>query len=256
MKTAGIDVGFDMVKVAIAMDGEIVAKTAGEAGCIDRENNITKLYDEALAAAGLKSGEIDKVVATGIGKHSVGFASSHVSDAVALAKAAGHFFSGATSVMDVGADKTLLVTLDGGEITEIVRNQKCMAGLGLILDVMADRLGYTLDEVSMFQPGADMGLFVNDGCPVFAELDSLEALNKGFPGDRVMGAVINTVAIRLSSILRDKVLPDKQTTVMLGGVSRNTAVVNGLKSRSGIDFIIPEDAVYGNAIGCALLARS
>jgi len=254
MKTAGIDVGFDMIKVAIAADGKILATASGEAGCIGRESNISELYNAALADAGFKPDEIEEVISTGIGKHSVGFASRRVSDAIALAKAAKYFSGDATSVIDIGADKTLLVTLGDDGITEIVRNQKCMAGLGLILDVMANRLGYTLDEVSGFQPGADKGLFINDGCPVFAELDSLEQLNKGCPKDQVMGAVINTVAVRLNAILRDKVLPAKKTTVLLGGVSRNTAVVNELKARSGIDFKIPEDAVYGSAIGCALLA--
>jgi len=254
MKTAGIDVGFDMIKIAIAVDGKIVAKAAGEAGCIGREGNIDKLYEEALAAAGLKAEDIDKVVSTGIGKFSVKFAADQISDAAAGAKAAKFFFGGATSVVDIGADQTRVVTMDGEAISEIVLNQKCMAGLGLALDVMSNRLGYTLDDISKFEAGADKGTFVNDGCPVFAELDSFEELNKGTPKDQVMGAVINTIVVRLNAILHDKIVPAKDTTVLIGGVSKNTAVINGLKARSGVDFIIPEDAVYGGAIGSALFA--
>ena len=256
MKTAGIDVGFDMIKVAVMDDGKIVAKTIGEAGCIGREGNIDKLYGEALAAVGLKAEDIRKVVATGIGNFSVGFAADYISDAVADANAARFFFKGAASVVDVGADKTRLVTLDpdGDGIREAVQNQKCMAGLGLALDVISNRLGYTLDDISKFEAGADNGTIVNDGCPVFAELDSLEELNKGTPKEQVMGAVINSVIIRLNAILRDKVMPSKEKTVLLGGVSRNAAVISGLEARSGVKFMIPEDAVYGSAIGCALSA--
>lgn len=256
MKTAGIDVGFDMTKVAIAVDGKVVAKALGESGCIGREGNIEKLYAQALSEAGLKADDIEKVIATGIGKFSVKFASDHISDALADAKAAKFFFDGATSVVDVGADETVVVTLDGDNITEIVENQKCMAGLGLVLDVTSHRLGYSLDEISQFAADADKGTFVNDGCPVFAELDSLEELNKGTPREQVMSAVINTVVVRLNAILRDKAMPSKDATVLLGGVAKNAAVVSRLKARSGVDFIIPDDAVYGGAIGCAIFAAS
>ena len=254
MKTAGIDVGFDTIKVAVLDDGKVIAKSIGEAGCIGREDNIGKLYEEALAAACLKAGDIEGVTATGIGKFSVKFATSYISDAIAEANAARFFFESAASVVDIGADKTHVVILEGDGIKEVVLNQKCMAGLGLVLDVISHRLGYTLDDISKFKEGADKGTIVNDGCPVFAEMDSLEELNKGTPIEQVMGAVINSVVVRLSSILRDKVMPSKDKTVLLGGVSGNAAVISGLKARSGVDFIIPEDAVYGSAIGCALVS--
>ena len=254
MKTAGIDVGFDTIKVVIADDGKIVAKAIGEAGCMDRAANIEKLYNEALSSAGLKTADVDKVAATGIGKFSVGFADDRISDAVAQAKAARHFHEGAASVVDVGADKTHVVILENGGISEVVLNQKCMAGLGLMLDVMANRLGYTLEEVSGMEAIAGNGVAVNDGCPVFAELDSLEALNRGVPKEEVMNAVIDAAVYRINSILHDKIRPDSENTVLLGGVSANAALVSRLKERSGISFIVPEDAVYGGAIGCALAA--
>ena len=254
MKTAGIDVGFDSIKVAVMDGGKVVAKATGVSGCIGRVATIEKLYNEALAAAGFKADDVEKVFATGTGRFDVKFAADQITDAIAGAKAAKFFFDGVTNVVDIGADQTRVVALDGDKFKEVTLNQKCMAGLGLALDVMSDRLGYTLDEVSKFPAGADKGTFVNDGCAVFAELDSLEELNKGTPKDQVMGAVINTVVIRLNSILHDKVMPAKDTTVLLGGVSRNAAVINGLKARSGVNFIIPEDAVYGGAIGCALAA--
>ena len=254
MKTAGIDVGFDTIKAVIVDDGKVVAKAAGEAGCIGRAGNIDKVYNDALESAGLKAGDISKVVAAGIGRFSVTFANDYISDAIAEANAARYFHSGAASVVDIGADKTHVVILEEGGVKEVVLNQKCMAGLGLLLDVMAYRLGYALDEVSGFSANADDSVRVNDGCPVFAELDSLEALNTGAPKAQVMSAVIDTVVYRVNSILHDKIKPDSGNTVLLGGVSANTAVVSRLKARSGIDFIIPEDALYGGAIGCALAA--
>jgi len=122
MKTAGIDVGFDRIKVVIADDGKIVGKAIGEAGCLGREDNINKLYEEALAAAGLKAGDVEKVVSTGIGKFNVKFSADQISDAAAAAKAAKYFNSDAKSVVDAGADQTRVVTLDRDSVTEIVLN--------------------------------------------------------------------------------------------------------------------------------------
>ena len=257
MKTAGIDVGFDTIKIVI-MDGDkVLAKATGASGCAARVKAIENLYAEALASAGLKAEDIENVVASGVGKYDVKFASDRITDAMAGAKAAKYFMPEAKAVVDVGADQTRVVTLnDEGKAVEIVLNQKCMAGLGLALDDYSYRMGFTLDEISAFPAGADKGTFVNDGCRVFAELDALEELNNGTPKDQVMGAIINTVIVRLNSILHDKVMPGKDTTVMIGGVTKNAAVVNGLKARSGVDFKVPEDAIYGAAIGCALTAAT
>jgi activator of 2-hydroxyglutaryl-CoA dehydratase len=110
----------------------------------------------------------------------------------------------------------------------------------------------TLDEISALPPDAAAGFTVNDGCVVFIELDSLELLNEGAAPAQVAGAVNDAIAVRLNMILNDKTAPAKDTTVLIGGVAKNAAVVNALKARSGIGFVIPADAEYGCALGCAL----
>jgi benzoyl-CoA reductase subunit D len=95
---------------------------------------------------------------------------------------------------------------------------------------------------------------VNDGCSVFAELDALGLLNRNTPREEVARAIIEAVAVRVNAILNDKIKPAKDATVLVGGVSKNTAVVNALKRRSGINFVIPEQAEYAGALGAALIA--
>jgi activator of 2-hydroxyglutaryl-CoA dehydratase len=70
----------------------------------------------------------------------------------------------------------------------------------------------------------------------------------------VAQAIIEAVAVRVNSILNDKIKPPKDTTVLVGGVAKNKAVINALKRRSGIDFLIPDQAEYAGALGAALIA--
>jgi activator of 2-hydroxyglutaryl-CoA dehydratase len=81
--------------------------------------------------------------------------------------------------VDIGANQTLVVTLgDNHTIIEAVMNQKCSAGLGLMLRLMARRLGMTIEELSELSLDAADGVMVNDGCRVFAELDAIDLLTR------------------------------------------------------------------------------
>ncbi|MDR1206270.1 MAG: acyl-CoA dehydratase activase [Peptococcaceae bacterium] len=257
MITAGIDVGLEAIKIVIVKDGEVAGKAQGLSGGAGREQAVGRLWDEALKEAGIGASDVQKVAATGAGKYDVAFADKTVTEPIAGARAARYYLPGATSVVDAGASQTRVVTLrEGGEIEEVALNQKCGAGLGSQLRYLARRLEMTLDEISALPPDAAAGFTVNDGCVVFIELDSLELLNEGAAPTQVAGAVNDAIAVRLNMILNDKITPAKDTTVLIGGVAKNAAVVNALKARSGIGFVIPADAEYGCALGCALLAGS
>jgi len=255
MITAGIDAGFESIKIAIMKDGAVVGKSTRLSGGSGRPAAIKTLLDAALANAGLAAGDVEKVIATGAGKHDVPFANGMVTEPVASAKAARHFLADATSIVDIGADQTRVVTLsEGDRIVEIALNQKCAAGIGTLLKYMARRLEMTLDEMSALVPGKAGDSLVNDGCVVFAELDALELLNRGVPKDEVAAAIVEAMTVRANMVLNDKIVPAQKTTVLTGGVALNKAFVNAIKARSGIDFVVPADAVYGCALGAALIA--
>lgn len=256
MITAGIDVGLENIKAVILNDGKVAARGTGLSGGAGRAGSVEKVWNETLAAGGFSLPDIGRVVATGQGKYDVSFANDRVVEPVADARATRFLYPSSASMVDIGADQTRLVILgDGESIQEIVLNQKCAAGLGIFLKTMARRLNMTLEEMSLISPNDNKKeVSVHDGCAVFAELDALSLLNRNIPCEDVARAIIEAVAVRVNSILNDKVKPAKDTTVLVGGVSRNTAFVNSLKKRSGIDFLIPEKAEYAGALGAALIA--
>jgi predicted CoA-substrate-specific enzyme activase len=255
MITAGIDAGLMNTKIVVLRDGEVIARASGATGGGGRREAINKVWDDALNAAGAAVSEVNLTVATGMGKEDVTFSGGTVVESVAAARAARFLYPGAASVVDAGADQTRVVTLgEGASITEVVMNQKCMAGLGLLLETAADRLEMTLEEMSALGPEFGDPIPLNDGCPVFAEQGALELLNRGVPKREVADAVTNVVVVRLLSILNDKIKPKKDGTALIGGLAKNAAVTERLRRCSGIDFLIPEAAEYGGALGAAVFA--
>jgi benzoyl-CoA reductase subunit D len=253
MITAGIDVGIESLKAVILKDGKVLARGTGLSGGANRAGAVEQVWGEALAAAKLKPADVGKVIATGQGKNDVRFAQERVTEPAADARAARFLYPQATSVVDIGADQVRVATLGPqNNILEVVLNQKCAAGLGIFLKSMARTLGMMLEEMSSIS-GTGKAV-VNDGCSVFAEMDALGLLNRNVPREDIARAIIEAVAVRVNSILNDKIKPAKDTTVLVGGVSRNQALVNALKRRSGINFIIPEQAEYAGALGTALMA--
>jgi predicted CoA-substrate-specific enzyme activase len=253
MITAGIDVGIENVKVVILKDGKVVGRGTALSGGANRGKAAEKAYIDALAMAKIKPADVGKVVATGQGKQDVSFAYDHVTEPVADARVARFLFPQAASVVDIGADQVRVITLgEGDKITEVAMNQKCAAGLGILLRSMARTLGMTLDEMS--RVSGDGGTVVNDACAVFAEMDAFSLLNRNVPRADIAQAVIEAAAVRINSVLNDKIKPDKANTVLIGGVGLNKALVKALKKRSGINFLIPEQAEYAGALGAALMA--
>jgi predicted CoA-substrate-specific enzyme activase len=254
MITAGIDVGIENTKVVILKDGKVVGRATALSGGANRARSAEQALKDALAADRISPSDVGKIVATGQGKGDLAFAADRVVEPVADARAARFLYPQAACVVDVGADQVRVVALGPQDkISEVVMNQKCAAGLGILLKSMARTLGMTLDEISRLS-GDGGAAVVNDACAVFAEMDALGLLNRGTPREDIARAVTEAVAVRLNSILHDKFDPDKNATVLVGGVGRNKAVVAALKKRSGISFVIPEQCEYAGALGAALIA--
>ena len=259
MITAGVDVGFETIQAVIIQDGKILGRACGLSAGGYQTYRVEAVWQEALTFAKITANDVEKVAATGEGKEVVAFAQKRITEPLAEAKAGKYYFPQATSVVDVGADQVRVVTIGqkDGAIDEFVLNQKCAAGVGAFLkDFAIRRLGWTLEQLSALPHNVAGDSMVSDGCRVFAELDALSLLNHGKSPQVVAGAVVEAMAVRISSVLKDKVRPARDTTVLLGGVAKNKALVAALQVRTGISFLIPDDACYGCAVGAALIAAN
>ena len=254
MISVGIDIGIENVKAVVVQDGQIKGRAKARSGGAGRNAAAEAARQAALDEAGLTAADIAGTVATGKGKFDVAFANRQVTEAVAAAKAAKHLRPDATCVMGLGADEMLVLTFaPEGNIGEAVLNEKCAAGVGSFLRKMAMFLDLTQDEMGGLPPIAPDGPTVNDGCVVFAELDALSLLNRGVPPTAVASALTDAAAIRACTVINDITIPALDCVVLVGGLTKNAAFVEALKARSGLDFVIPDDAEYAGALGAALL---
>lgn len=258
MITAGIDVGIENIKVVVLNDGTVIGIGTARSGGAGRRKAVDQTWNDTLKAAGITAGDVGKVVATGQGKGDVSITESRITEPLADAQAAKFLYPNvARSVVDIGADQVRVITLDKkGAITEVVMNQKCAAGIGTFLRTVARRLGYTLDEMSHIEGNTDGFKEVNDACSVFATLDAINLLHDGVVRSDIAQAIHRAMAVRINSVLNDKVKPGRDTTVLMGGVARNPAVIAALAERSGIKFMIPEQPEYAGAFGAALEAAA
>lgn len=255
MITAGIDLGIESIKVVILKDENVISRSIASTGGVDRGENAEKAWQEALKSAGIKEEEVSKVVATGQGKYDARFAVERVVEPVAAARVARFLYPSARAVVDAGADQVRVVIMESsGKITETVLNQKCGAGIGIFLRSIARRLGLSLEEMSKMTGKAKNKVMVNDSCAVFAELDAIALVQDDIPLQDIVQAIHEAMAVRINSVLNDKIVPDQNKTVLVGGLARNEGIVKALKKCSGNKFMIPADPEYACALGAALIA--
>lgn len=247
--------GLAYAKAVVLRDGAVIGRAMGRSGGVRRSENAARIWAEALKDAGVDAGEVARVFATGKGRYDVPFRDDQYTEPVCAAKAAAAFCPGASMVIDAGADEILAVTLEaGGRIREVTYNQKCSAGCGLMLESIADRLEYSLEELGQVDLDVDSPAVVSDGCMPFAELDALGLLNRGVSREAVAAAVLRSAAVRASVVLQDVTRPDTSCVAIMGGLTQNAAFLQALEAQTGLEFQIAADAVYLMAAGAALMA--
>jgi predicted CoA-substrate-specific enzyme activase len=253
MITAGIDLGIETVKAVILKDGQVIARSIALSGGANRSQSAEQVWNQALAAAGLKASDVSQVVATGQGKNDVKFATKKTVEPVADARAARFLYPSARSVVDAGADQVRVAALDAGDkILEVVMNQKCAAGLGLLYRSMARTLGTTVEEMGKVM-GDPPVKAASDICPVFAELDAIAMIHNNIPLKDIILAIHEATAVKINAIMNDKIKPQRNTTVLIGGLARNQGLVKALERRAGIKFLIPDQPEFACALGAAMI---
>ncbi len=254
MITGGIDMGLENIKAVVLKDGKVIGKACGHAGGVKRPEHAAEVWKAALNEAGVKEEDVSCILATGKGKYDVPFAKTVYTEPICLMEGAALLDPKATMVMSLGADETLIITLKDGKINETTFNQKCSAGFGIMLEVIADRLGMSFEELGKVDLSKAADAKVNDGCMVFAEMDALSLLNKGLEKEAVAAAAVKSAAVRASVVFDDVTYPDKEHIVLVGAPATLPSLVKEIEKNSDVKFVIPEDPVYFMAAGAAAKA--
>ena len=251
--TMGIDVGSTASKCVILKDGkEIVAKSVISVGT--GTSGPARAMKEALEQVGLSSvSELQGAVATGYGRNSLAEVPAQMSELSCHAKGAYFLFPNVHSIIDIGGqDSKALKIGDNGMLENFVMNDKCAAGTGRFLDVIAKVLEVNLEDLEKLDEKSTVDVAISSTCTVFAESEVISQLAKGTKIEDIVKGIHTAIASRVGSVA--KRIGIKDDGVMTGGVALNKGMVRALERNLGFKIHTNEYCQLNGAIGAALFA--
>jgi len=251
--TAGIDCGAKNTKTIIMKDGEIVGKGMVPTD-LDQEKAVQDSLSQALKNAGMSRDDLQKIYATGSGRNGVKMADDSADEIKAMAKGANFFFPNARTVTDVGAEDGRAAKIDPkGNPIDFAINEKCAAGAGAFIEIMARALEVTVEEMGSLCLESDKEIPMNAQCVIFAESEVVELIHANTDKSDISKAIHDSMAGRIASLIRR--IGVNEDIVMVGGVAHSPGFIAALKRELKVDTIyIPDEPEYGAAVGAAVVA--
>ncbi len=252
MYTLGIDIGSTTSKCALVEDGKKLAALS-----LVRAGIGTRGYDPALKEAFDKSGIEPSAIAatavTGYGRLTYEAADFTASELTCHALGARLIFPGVRTVIDIGGQDAKVIQLgEDGKMLGFVMNDKCAAGTGRFLDVMANVLNIPVDQLENEAAASAEPAKISSTCTVFAESEVISRLSMGAGVPEVVAGICESVASRVAGLAKRMAIQDD--VCMSGGVARNGAVRKALSEALGHGILYSENAQLFGAIGAAIYA--
>lgn len=251
MYFAGIDIGSTMTKIVI-MDDEINSQVIGPTGA-EHRHLANKVMEEALSKAGIAFDELTYVVATGYGRINVPFADKQITEITCHAKGVSSIFPSARTVIDIGGQDAKGIKIAGGKVVNFVMNDKCAAGTGRFLEVIADALGLKLKEMGELSLQSKEKVRISSTCTIFAEQEVVSKIADGVPIEDILAGLHEAIASRVFH-MAEKMKIEKDVA-MTGGVAKNVGMVKALEDQLGFPVLIAREPLLTGAIGAAILGK-
>ncbi|MEW6185760.1 MAG: benzoyl-CoA reductase, bzd-type, subunit Q [Thermodesulfobacteriota bacterium] len=254
--TAGVDVGSVSSQAVLMIDGALYAYSNIRTGSNSPESAV-RAMDRALEGIGLGLEKIHYIVGTGYGRVNVPFARKTVTEIACHGRGA-NFMYGPTvrTVLDMGGQDCKAIHIDEkGKVTDFLMNDKCAAGTGRGMEVFADLMGVSINEIGKLSLEVDEEPPpVSSTCVVFAKSEATGLLRQGWPREKVIAAYSSAMAHRVFTLL--KRIGVEADFAITGGIAKNIGVVSRLEKELKIKALPPRyDTQIAGALGAALLAR-
>lgn len=252
MITAGVDIGSLSTDVVILRDEEMVSYAIVPT-LSSSEVAAKSAYEAALESAGMSASDVSAVVATGYGRTSIDFADKAVTEITCHALGARRLFAEANTVVDIGGQDSKVIRLSrDGRVEDFSMNDKCAAGTGRFLEVMARSLDTSLDSLGSLSALSAADVRISSTCTVFAESEVVALVAKGVPKEDIIRGLHKSVAERVYAMIAR--LRAEPPFVMTGGVAKNSGVVAALEERLGAIILLPDEPQIVGALGAAIVA--
>ena len=253
MYVAGIDIGSLSTDAIIINERKnVLAYSILPTGARSKEA-ARRALQEALCRAGLQEEDLAYILSTGYGRAIVPFAQEQITEISCHAKGAFFLFPQTRTVIDIGGQDSKVIRLNArGKVVDFAMNDKCAAGTGRFLEVMARALEVPLEEMGEKSLQAQNPVAISSMCTVFAESEVVSRIADGYAIEDIISGLHNAISDRVISLLK-RVGIEEQIT-MTGGVAKNIGVVRALESKLSTKLNIHSEPQIVGALGAALFA--
>jgi (R)-2-hydroxyacyl-CoA dehydratese activating ATPase len=251
---AGIDIG-SITTDALLFDKEkgIAGYTILQTGADSRRVSDIAV-DRVLAELGRDRSDLAYVIATGCGRKRATLAKETITEITCIAKGVNHLFPQARTIVDIGGQDTKAVRIDArGRVVEFEMNDKCAAGTGRFIEVMASALKVNLDNLGELSLGHKKEVTISSICTVFAESEVISLVSEGEELEDILYGIHRAIADRTMGLV-NRLGGVEPEIVMAGGVAKNIGVVKALEGVMGTSIRIPPEPQVVSALGAALFA--
>lgn len=252
--TAGIDIGSTSTQAVIMADKEILTYATVRTGSNSKDSAVNAL-DRVLALSGIRQEDISFTVGTGYGRVNVPFADKTITEITCHAKGANYLYGPTVrTILDMGGQDCKAIHCDeNGKVVSFMMNDKCAAGTGRGMEVIADLLGVPVEEIGerSLMVDHDPQPIANQ-CVVFAKTEVGHLMREGWTKEQVLAAYCQAMAARVVRLLeRNQMIEDFAIT---GGIAKNVGVVKRIEKQLGVTALKTScDSQIAGALGGAIL---
>ena len=251
MLCAGIDIGSTITKVVVKNESQIRSTVIKPTGA-EHRRLAHEVMKAALTDAETELDHIDYIVATGYGRINVLFADRQMTEITCHMRGVNFLFPRVRTIIDIGGQDLKGIKVVDGKLHDFVMNDKCAAGTGRFLEVIAGVLGVALDDIGELSLTSKKPSEISNLCTVFAEQEALLRLSEGTPIEDILAGIHKANATRINSMVSK--LKIEEDVVMTGGGAKNIGLCKALEEKIGLPLLVPPEPLITGALGAAIIA--
>ncbi len=241
-----------MTKVVI-LNGGIITSVIGPTGP-EQRRLANRVMEDALEKASLSFPQITYIVSTGYGRINVPFSDRQMTEITCHARGIIHLFPEARTIIDIGGQDAKGIKLDAtGKIVDFVMNDKCAAGSGRFIEVIADTLEVPLDQVGERSLQSDHPAKISNICTIWAQQEVASSLAEGVPVADLLAGIHHSLADRIVRMVSRLKVED--AVIVTGGGAKNSGLLKALSEQLGRPVLVPDNPLITGALGAALIGK-
>jgi predicted CoA-substrate-specific enzyme activase len=250
---AGIDAGSRAIKIVLVEteNMQVIAQGLADQG-VEQDRLASGLFKRVLKKNGISKKDVAAIVATGYGRNAVSLADTTITEITCHAVGVHHLVPEAMTVIDIGGQDSKLLRLDtAGRVRDFAMNDRCAAGTGRFLEVVAERLGVELESLGRLAASSNSPAVISSMCVVFAETEITGLLASGTASEDIVAGVQTSIAARIIGMAGRNAEPP---IIFTGGVAMVSGMAEAMQAALGQNVTVSPNPQMTGALGAAIIA--